>query len=760
MKTTLAALGSAVALCLALTACGGGGGTEGTPLASGNAPWQTAGKDGSADASKLQAPELADNGLSLTAQIVDESRDQRRPSDAAVRPSGADHRNGAYVVYAANGTEQLLSLNFDFGTYMMTDTSSQGTAGAFSQDPLEPDVWIFDSPRITATVNTARFQLKDDTIVGSFPFRRSDSAEIAHAVQPFVAVRSFVTDRRQLEGVYNVVGIAVGLVKGFASSQIQQISIDGGGTQLKFCAYTLLYSPGGCAGADTENYWVTRDPSGAWQATRPGYPHSQFKFRMARIGGQNVFLAANPFSTPGYPPEDYQRLSIGLPDVANWRDPLKARIYASDGGRGSAMLDAAMYSASTLQPDASSKGFAYDTKIVSGTQGVQQLNVAGNERFFAVRNDTFVALVGTPAHLGTRGYMQIGLIDGPSTKDPRSGTYKVFAGLGTQHSLTIDPATRSYSTTDEAGVSVSGTFVSDSDEPGTYIFNSDRIKSAINTARFRLAADTVVGAFPFPTRPLGDVFQVQPFIASRAIASTQSTLDGTYNRFTLYSDNGYLGPRVNQQIRIMDGGTTMVACNDARWEALYTVDNCPAASRTTYVISQGATAGAWSLKDPSLDQSSPGFFRKSGFSIIKVAGQKVYVTAEPSDAGSFYAAFRIGVEEASAWQAVSARGGVAGRVSNVNSAADSSWSNASLDANWFERTTKHPDGTQSALRLPLFPSEPTSPQGVQLVGSLTFGNQNVPMYMVMQNKGLAVFSGRAGIYSDFGMLLTDRVDEQ
>jgi hypothetical protein len=63
-----------------------------------------------------------------------------------------------------------------------------------------------------------------------------------------------------------------------------------------------------------------------------------------------------------------------------------------------------------------------------------------------------------------------------------------------------------------------------------------------------------------------------------------------------------------------------------------------------------------------------------------------------------------------------------------------------LDANRFERTTKHPEGTLSALRQPLFPLEPASPQGVRPIGSLTFGNLNEPMYMVMQNKGLIVFS--------------------
>jgi len=753
MKTTLAALGGAVALCLGLTACGGGGDAGGVPLASGGAPQQAVSKDGLAGASNLQAAELADIGLSLTAQTVDVSRNQDRPSDA-VRPSGADRRNGVYAVYAANGTEQSLFLNFDAGTYMMTDTSSQGTAGTFSQDPLEPGVWVFDSPRITATVNTARFQVTDDAIVGSFPFRRSDSTTVAHAVQPFVAVRAFVTDRWQLDGVYNVVGVAVGPVKGFSSSQVQQISIDGGGTQLKFCMYTLLYPPGGCAGTGFENYWVTRDPAGAWLAIRPGSPRSQFKFRMARIGGQNVFLAANPFSTPGYPIEDYQRLSIGFPDVANWQDPLKARIYTSDGGRGTAVLDAKMYGANTLRPDATLKGFAYNAKTIAGTQGMQQINVAGNERFFAIRNTKLVAVVGSPGNLDTRGYLQIGLIDGPIARSARSGTYSVFAGLGSQHNLTIDLEAKSYGTVDEAGVSASGTLTTDPAETGTYVFSSSRIAALNDTARFRAAGDTVVGAFPFQTRPLGDQYQVQPFIASRAVVNLQSAIDGTYNRFSLVSDSGFPTLRFARQVRVANGGTTMLICDDYQGtDARYTVDNCPTELKTTFVVSPGATAGSWRASIPNLPPTSPNFLRRYDFSIVEVAGQKVYVAAGYEAAVN--TTFSIGLEEAVAWQAATARGASTKR--NEGSAAGSRWNNITLDAAWLDRTIADANGTQSTEHLAIGLPDTAAPQGVRPVGS--YPNINRPQYMIMQNRGLIVMSSGLGVGTDFGVFLNDRADQ-
>lgn len=755
MRRTFAALGGAVALCMGLVSCGGGGGGGGTGTASPGtgAPIQSSGKGDETAAYSLQAAGIQDDNESILARVVDASRDQSRPSGLLHNPSGGDGRNGAYTVYAANGTEQVLSINFDTGTYAMTDAFRQVTTGTLTQDPLETDVGAFNSSRITAQVNTARFQATDGAILGSFPFRRGDSNPPTYAVQPFLAFRSFTNDPRQFDGIYNVVGVAVGPTKGYSSSQIQQISIEGNGARLKFCMYDLVFSSGGCVGTGVESYTISRDAPDAWLATNVGFPGNKFRFRMARIGGQNIFLAANPYSTPGYPPENYQRLSIGFPDIPAAQETLKARVYASDGSYGIAVTDAPMYSTNTRRPDATTSGFAYDAKVVAGTQGVQQINGAGNARFFAIRNTKLVALVGTPANLDTRGYLQIGLIDGPVSRGPNSGTYSVFASLGSRHTLTIDLEAKSYGTADEAGVSTSGTLAEDPAEPGTYIVSNLHIDSAANTARLRVAKNTVVGAFPFPTRPLGDLFQVQPFIGSNALATVQSAIDGTYNQFTLTSDNYSAYKRVARQVRIANNGTSLQICDDdASWQARYTIDNCPAELKTVFTVSPGAASGNWTAEIPGVPPTSPNFARKYDFSIMEVAGQKVYVGAQYD----WWAnkTFSIGLEDTGAWPSVVARGASTRRVAGYPS--NSSWNAIGLDASWLDRAATHADGTQGAERLAVTPADVATPQGVRGIG---FEAGIGPRYTAMQSKGLAVMSNGLGGGTDFGIFLIEGADQ-
>jgi len=754
MKRTLAALGGAVVLCMSLASCGGGNeGATGAPSPVTGASAQGARKSDEAATYSFQAAGKQDDSEAILAQVVDAGRDQTRPSGLIRNPAGDDSRNGVYTVYAANGTEQVLSINFDTGTYAMTDASMQVTAGTLSRDAVEADVGIFNSPRITAQVNTARFQTTDGVILGGFPFRQGDSASPTYTVLPFLAFRSFVDDAKQFDGIYNVVGVAVGATKGYSSSQIQQISIDGNGARLKFCMNDLVFSSGGCAGAGVENYTISKDTSGAWLAANVGFPGNKFRFRMARIGGQNVFLAANPFSTPGYPPENYQRLSIGFSDIPSAQETLKARVYASDGSYGIAVTDAPMYSTNTRRPDTTTSGFAYDAKVVAGTQGVQQINGAGNARLFAIRNTKLVALVGTPANLDTRGYLQIGLIDGPVSRGPNSGTYSVFAAFGSRHTLSIDLAAKSYGTADEAGVSTSGTLAEDPAEPGTYIVSNVRIDAAVNTARVRLAKNTVVGAFPFPTRPLGDLFQVQPFIGSSALATAQSAIDGTYNQFTLTSDNYSANKRVARQVRIANNGTSLQICDDdASWQARYTIDNCPAELKTVFAISPGAASGNWTAEIPSVPPSSPNFARKYGFSIMEMAGQKVYVGAQYDSWAN--KTFSIGLEDSDAWPSVVARGASTRRVAGYPS--NSSWNSVGLDSSWLDRTVAHADGTQGTERLALAPADLTTPQGLRGIG-LEPGIG--PRYIVMQSKGLAVMSNGSGFGIDFGIFLIEGADQ-
>jgi len=369
-------------------------------------------------------------------------------------------------------------------------------------------------------------------------------------------------------------------------------------------------------------------------------------------------------------------------------------------------------------------------------------------------NTKLVALVGTPANLDTRGYLQIGLIDGPVSREPNSGTYTVFASLGSRHTLTIDLEAKSYGTADEAGISTSGTLAEDPDEPGTYIINNVRIDATTNTARLRVAKNTVAGAFPYPIRPLGDLFLVQPFIGSNTLAAAQSAIDGTYNLFTLNSDNVSAYGRLARQIRIGNGGRTLQICDEPDYaaHANYTVDNCPPELKAVFTVSAGTAKGNWSAEIPGLPPNSPFFGRKYSFSIMEVAGQKTYVGVQYSIWGTKM--FTIGLEDSGAWPPVVARGASTRRVTFDPS--NSSWSGIRLDASWFDRTVTHADGTQATEHLAVAPADTNKPQGIRGIG-LDPGIG--PIYTAMQSKGLVVMSHGFGFGTDFGIFLVEGADQ-
>ncbi len=97
----------------------------------------------------------------------------------------------------------------------------------------------------------------------------------------------------------------------------------------------------------------------------------------------------------------------------------------------------------------------------------------------------------------------------------------------------------------------------------------------MNTARFRLATDTVVGSFPFAVAQVTPVsYGVRPFVASRALVRTQADLAGTYNRLGI-NLTATTGDSSITRVQIANGGA-MPTC--AMITGIYRIDNCPAAS--------------------------------------------------------------------------------------------------------------------------------------------------------------------------------------
>ena len=227
--------------------------------------------------------------------------------------------------------------------------------------------------------------------------------------------------------------------------------------------------------------------------------------------------------------------------------------------------------------------------------------------------------------------------------DARNGNFQVFASNGSKQRLSLNFDLMSYDMTDNLGSTTSNDFAADTTQTGTYVFKSTFNTAVVNNARFRMAAGTIVGSFPF-TSNSGHV--VQPFIASRAPVTAQSELDGTYIRFGV----DITGPsRLTnvRQLRVSGGGTKLEVCKDPATE----VNLCSIQSLQEYNLAATTTAGSWRAQNAV---NATDWFT---FSMAKVNGKNVYLDAGISAADPSLSIFRVGLGVGSTWPATTAVGG-------------------------------------------------------------------------------------------------------
>ncbi len=593
-----------------------------------------------------------------------------KPEVAAAKvENNADARNGSYRVYAANGTQQQLAVDFDAGSYTMTDNLGQTESGAFSEDFTEPGTYVFASSRITTAANTARFRVAADAIVGAFPFSVTFSNPLVYAAQPFIAARNFVADPALLDSDYNRLGISHN-GPGSSESQMLALRVSGGGTALEICLDNVIYRIALCPATSKRTYTIAADTDSAWVATNIADAADTVRFRMARIGGQNVYLAAGPSATT----PTTLLLRIGLPNSSNW--PTTRGVGAStEGSWGSNLID----TANAVRTSTSADGTYGSLSLPVGgifsqmPEGIRSINGNGTRKYYGMQNGLLSVIVGM-RNPETRGYIQLNLIDTGTAPDARNGRYKVYATNGTRQQLALNLDSKRYEMTDEAGAVASGSFAEDASEAGTFVFDSSRITSPTNTARFRLAANTVVGAFPFAVAQVTPAsYAVRPFVASRSLVKAQAELDGTYNRLGINLTATTADSSITQ-FQIANGGTTLYLCNDS---TIYRIDTCPAASVRTYAVSAGAAVDTWQIVNVTNPSDS------GSFGMARIGDDNVYLSAGPQPATPTTSVFRIGLPERVTWPVTASRGG----------ATNGSWGSVAVDGSGYARTQVLPNGT-------------------------------------------------------------------
>lgn len=212
-------------------------------------------------------------------------------NSASATTQGVNALNGSYKVYAADGNEYTLSMNFDTLRYTMATTGGAGSETAFT----------YDSATGNYIVNgNERFRLAEDLVVGNHRF--------GSTVLPFVAARRFATSIAEAAGAFNVASRTVPSDGTAAFSRPATLRVTGNVLQL--CETSVLATPvQNCDVAGLSSY--TLAVSGDLFTGTHTLTGEKFIFRVAKTGAAEVLLQAQAVSSGG------QRLRIGLPDAAS-----------------------------------------------------------------------------------------------------------------------------------------------------------------------------------------------------------------------------------------------------------------------------------------------------------------------------------------------------------------------------------------------------------------------------------------------------------
>jgi len=245
--------------------------------------------------------------------------------------------------------------------------------------------------------------------------------------------------------------------------------------------------------------------------------------------------------------------------------------------------------------------------------------------------------------------------------DARNGSYQAYATSGSRFALALnfDAKTYAFTGSNIGDPDTSGSFSADPSESGTYVFSSSRITTVANTARFRVGADTIVGAFPFTlTSKTPTVISTRPFIATRALIRTQASLDGVYNRFGINLTSTNDASQITQ-VRVSNGGTKLDVCMTA---IIYPIDICPTIA--SYTVIAGTTPDTWQMVDGTGAVAG-------AFGIAPLGDGKVYLSAGRLNSGTTETVFRVGVSDKGTWLTGSGHG----------SATPGSWGTVNLFGN-------------------------------------------------------------------------------
>lgn len=719
-------------LCTILLAgCGGGTSTE----------WGGSTQDTLVEKTSLASELNPTLGTDFGAPGDDLTTGKGKQLGSVIRPLAkspfALARDGLFHVFAGNGSQQRLQLSFSPNHYEFWDDQGRSTSGTFSLDLTQPGTYVFDATGTHDKTNVSRFRVTADTIVGMYPFSEFQAPQLTKA-RPFIGVRKLVTNPQELDGTYNRFAMALVYSDAYAQaglwgySVVHQLRVFGGGSTLEVCRYDRFeYQLAACPAGFKKTYALVRGgKAGFWRLSADDGSGEQLEFAIAKIGTQNVYLAAGAVQSPYDGVHDLQ-LRVGLPDGPGWATGIvEGPSWKSVSGNLAFPFNSVAWNSITLDvKESRHTQFSNDGQWKHALSGLYALPASPNLKMGGDLPYLGFQIIGQGAGLTVgvtrppynaaypydNGSFTLAMADAAPLMDPRSGTYEVYATNGTRHKLSLNFKEKVFRIEDAQGYGEAGAFAPDPQEEGTYVFLSARNAIGGNASRFQPIADGIVGTFPLPDSASSHIYNVRSFIAARSFVTKAIRLGGVFNRFsTTRSAEGVIDSALGAT-KINDAGTQLLVCNS--W-IVYAFDSCPSDMILTYSIIPGATSGAWIAVNP-LNPSD-----RSDFQVARLHGKNVFLRASASLTGSYL--FRIGLPATAEFGT--------GRAYGVDT--NGSFVAGDLKQERYDSFLTRPDGSTDNLSFSLAPFG--GPAGLK--GGARY---DIPgdKYAALQNAGLGVLLG-------------------
>jgi uncharacterized repeat protein (TIGR01451 family) len=200
--------------------------------------------------------------------------------------------SGSYTVFAADGRQYSLTIDFDAGTYTMSGNSHTWQR-TFAADP--------NGDFVSTSNPLERLRAATDLLVGGHDF---DTGE---GVLPYVAARSFVTSLLQAQGSYDLATRNVS--SGTTSTHAGTANISN--NTLTICqSNSGVQRTSACAAGALASYALSVSGN-VFTGVNTLDPSDKFSFMIARSGAMTLMASAMP-ATDGS-----QQLRLGVPDSSS-----------------------------------------------------------------------------------------------------------------------------------------------------------------------------------------------------------------------------------------------------------------------------------------------------------------------------------------------------------------------------------------------------------------------------------------------------------